>query len=37
MIHILGEYKELVLDYCDINIPISRQKVGAIKDWLGVG
>ena len=36
MIHILGEYKELVLDYCDINIPISRQKVGAIKEWLGI-
>jgi len=36
MIHILGEYKELTLDYCDINIPISRQKVGDIKDWLGV-
>ena len=36
MIHILGEYKELVLDDCDINIPISRQKIGAIKDWLGI-
>ena len=36
MIHILGEYKELTLDYCDVNIPISRQKVGDIKDWLGI-
>ncbi len=36
MIHVLGEYKELVLDYCDVNIPISRQKVGAVKDWLGI-
>lgn len=36
MIHILGEYKELTLDYCDVNIPISRQKVNAIKDWLGI-
>ena len=36
MIHVLGEYKELTLDYCDLNIPISRQKVGAIKEWLGI-
>ena len=36
MIHVLGEYKEIVLDYCDVNIPISRQKIGAIKDWLGI-
>lgn len=36
MIHVLGEYKELVLDYCDVNIPISRKKVGVIKDWLGI-
>ncbi len=36
MIHILGEHKELVLDYCDVNIPISRNKVAAIQDWLGI-
>ncbi len=36
MIHVLGEYKEIVLDYCDVNIPISRQKVSAIKEWLGI-
>ena len=36
MIHILGEYKELILEYCNTNIPISRQKVGAVKDWLGI-
>lgn len=36
MIHVLGEYKELILDYCDVNIPISRQKVGVMKDWLGI-
>ena len=36
MLHILGEYKELVLDYCDANIPISRQKVNSIKNLLGV-
>ena len=36
MIHILGDYKELVLDYCDVNIPISRQKVSKVKDILGI-
>lgn len=36
MIHILGEYKELTLDYCDVNIPISRQKINRIKEVLGV-
>jgi len=36
IIHILGEYKELTLDYCDINIPISRQKISVIKDCLGI-
>ena len=36
MIHVLGEYKELALDYCNVNIPISRQKVGVLKQWLGI-
>ena len=36
MIHVLGEYKEIVLDYCGVHIPISRQKVDAIKEWLGI-
>lgn len=36
IIHILGEYKELTLDYCDVNIPISRQKISVIKDCLGI-
>ena len=36
MIYILGEYKELILDYCDVKIPISRQKAGTVKDWLGI-
>jgi len=36
MIHVLGEYKEIVLDYCGVHIPISRQKVEAIKEWLGI-
>jgi DNA-binding LytR/AlgR family response regulator len=36
MIHILGEYRELILDYCDANIPISRQKVNTVKEWMGI-
>jgi DNA-binding LytR/AlgR family response regulator len=36
MIHILGDYKELVLDYCNVNIPISRQKVNKVKAVLGI-
>ena len=36
MIHILGDYKELVLDYCDVNIPISRQKVSKVMQVLGI-
>ena len=36
MVHILGEYRELVLDYCDVNIPVSRQRIGAVKRWMGI-
>ncbi len=36
MIHILGEYKELQLNYCDVRIPISRRKLYDVKQWLGV-
>jgi len=36
MIHVLGEYKELLLSYCDIRIPISRRKINDVKSWLGV-
>jgi len=36
MVHVLGEYKELVLKYGDIRVPISRRKVNEIKNWLGV-
>ncbi len=36
MVHVLGEYKELILDYCDANIPISRQKISAVKEWMGI-
>jgi len=36
MKHILGEYKELQLNYCDIRIPISRRKTRDVKAWLGV-
>lgn len=36
MIRILGEYRELVLDYCDVNIPVSRQRIGELKRWMGV-
>jgi len=36
LIHILGEYKELALKYCDVNIPISRQKIIDVKQWLGI-
>ena len=34
--HILGEYKELQLNYCDVRIPISRRKTRDVKAWLGV-
>ena len=37
MLHVLGEYRELVLHYCDVNIPVSRQKAGAVKKWMGIG
>jgi len=36
MIHILGEYKELQLNYCDVRIPISRRKARDVKTWLGM-
>ena len=32
LIHILGDYRELELSYCDVNIPVSRQKVGAVEE-----
>lgn len=34
--HIMGEYLELVLSYCDANIPVSRQRAAAVKQWLGI-
>ena len=36
MKHVLGEYKELQLNYCDVRIPISRRKTREMKEWLGV-
>ncbi|MBN2878919.1 MAG: response regulator transcription factor [Clostridia bacterium] len=36
MIHVLGDYRELCLDYCDINIPISRQKINELKTWFQI-
>ena len=36
MIHLLGEYKELTLSYCDVRIPISRRKIKDVKAWLGL-
>lgn len=36
LIHIIGEYKELTLDYCDVNIPISRQYVNTLKERIGI-
>ena len=36
MVHVLGDYRELILDYCDVNIPISRQKVNQVKEVLGI-
>lgn len=36
MVHILGEYRELILDFGDAAIPISRQKVNAVKEWMGI-
>lgn len=36
LIHIIGEYKELTLDYCNVNIPISRQYIGKIKNKVGI-
>ena len=37
MVRVLGEYRELTLDYCDVSIPVSRQKAGAVKKWMGIG
>lgn len=36
LIHIIGEYKELTLDNCNVNIPISRQYVNILKDQIGI-
>ncbi len=36
MAHILGEYRELVLADCDLSIPVSRQRVAAVKRWMGI-
>jgi DNA-binding LytR/AlgR family response regulator len=36
MVHVLGDYRELILDYCDASIPISRQKTGVVKEWMGI-
>lgn len=36
LIHIIGEYKELTLGYCNVNIPISRQYVNCLKDQMGI-
>lgn len=36
LIHIIGEYKELTLDYCDVNIPISRQYISNLKKKVGI-
>lgn len=36
LIHIIGEYKELTLDYCNVNIPISRQYINNLKRKVGI-
>ncbi len=36
MVHIMGAYRELVLDFCEVNIPVSRQRVDAVKRWMGI-
>ncbi len=36
MVNVLGEYKELELNYGDVRIPISRRKAPDVKKWLGV-
>lgn len=36
MVSIMGEYKELELEHCDAYIPIGRQNLSNVKDWLKI-